>query len=191
MTSTSVLAYERPIKSVNLDKKKVYVEELTQEKEGESTHNQVLLRRTTDTPSKVQLGFAIMKNEDVCVRDQRTNVFRREKDYYNRYNRNAYYDQSNFVNNGCIEVKNQLVSYNKWITLDFDKAKKLEKDGQELIRFSFSENEDNPDVIDFNAVVTNVTDTGEDYTIEAVDEGFFRDQGLSFLYQSQIQVVNH
>lgn len=191
MTSTSVLAYERPIKSVNLDKKKVYVEELTQEKEGESTHNQVLLRRTTDTPSKVQLGFAIMKNEDVCVRDQRTNVFRREKDYYNRYNRNAYYDQSNFVNNGCIEVKNQLVSYNKWITLDFEKAKKLEKDGQELIRFSFSENEDNPDVIDFNAVVTNVTDTGEDYTIEAVDEGFFRDQGLSFLYQSQIQVVNH
>ena len=191
MTSTSVLAYERPIKSVNLDKKKVYVEDLTQEKEGESTHNQVLLRRTTDTPSKVQLGFAIMKNEDVCVRDQRTNVFRREKDYYNRYNRNAYYDQSNFVNNGCIEVKNQLVSYNKWITLDFEKAKKLEKDGQELIRFSFSENEDNPDVIDFNAVVTNVTDTGEDYTIEAVDEGFFRDQGLSFLYQSQIQVVNH
>ena len=191
MTSTGVLAYEMPIKSVNLDKKKVYIEEFTQQKEGESTHNQILLRRTTDTPSKVQLGFAIMTDEDVCVRYQRTNVFRREKDYYNRYNRNSFYDQSNLVNNVCIEFKNQLVGYNKWITLDFDNAKKLEKDGQELFRFSFSENEDNTDVIDFNAEVINVTDTGDDYTMKAVDEGFFRNQGLSFLYQSQIQVVSY
>jgi len=191
VTSTSVLAYEMPIKSVNLDKKKVYIEDFTQQKEGESTHNQILLRRTTDTPSKVQLGFAIMTNEDVCVRYQRTNVFRREKNYYNRYNQNSYYDQSNLVTNVCIEFKNQSVGYNKWITLDFDNAKKLEKDDQELIKFSFAENEDNTAVIDFNAEVINVTDTGEDYTIDAVDEGFFRNQGLSFLYQSQIQVVSY
>jgi len=186
-----VLAYEVPIKSVNLDKKKVYIEKFTQQKEGESTHNQILLRRTTDTPRKVQLVFAVMTNEDVCVRYQRTNVFRREKDYYNRYKRNAHYDQPNLFNNVCIEFKNQPVGDNKWVTLDFENAKKLEKDGQELIRFSFPENENNTDVIDLNAQVINVTDTGEDYTIEAVEEGFFRNQGLSFLYQSQIQVVSY
>ena len=191
LTSTSILAYEIPIKSANLDKKKVYIEKFTQQKEGESTYNQILLRRTTDTPSKVQLGFAVMTNEDVCVRYQRTNVFRREKDYYNRYNRSSYYDQSNLVNNVCIEFENQPVGYNKWITLDFDNAKKLEKDGQELIRFSFSKNEANTDLIDLNAEVINVKSTGEDYTTEAVDEGFFKNQGLSFLYQSRIQVVSY
>jgi len=191
LANTSVLAYEMPLKSVNLDKKKVYIEKFTQQKEGESTYNLILLRRTTDTPSKVQLGFAVMTNEDVCVKYQRTNVFRRKKDYYNRYNRNSYYDQSNLVNNVCIEFKNQPLGYNKWITLDFGNAKKLEKDGQELIRFSFSKNEDNSDLIDLNAEVINVKSTGEDYTTEAVDEGFFRNQGLSFLYQSQIQVVSY
>ena len=67
--------------------------------------------------------------------------------------------------------------------------------GRTVISFlpknGFSENEDNTDVIDFNAEVINVTDTGDDYTMKAVDEGFFRNQGLSFLYQSQIQVVSY
>ena len=186
MTSTSVLAYEIPIKSVNLDKKKVYIEKFTQQKEGESTHNQILLRRTTDTPSKVQLVFAVMTNEDVCVRYQRTNVFRREKDYYNRYKRNLYYDQSNLFNKVCVEFKSQPAGSNKWITLDFDGAKKLEKGDQELIRFSVSQNDINAEVIDINAEVINLTETEteEGYTIETVEEGFFRNQGLCFISNS-------
>ena len=184
LTSTSVLAYEIPIKSVNLDKKKVYIEKFTQQKEGESTHNQILLRRTTDTPSKVQLVFAVMTNEDVCVRYQRTNVFRREKDYYNSYKRNAHYDQTNLFNNVCIDFKNQPVGDNKWVTLDFENAKKLEKDGQEIIRFSVSQNDINAEVIDIYAEVINVTETEEGYTIETVEEGFFRNQELCFISSS-------
>lgn len=187
LMSTSVLPYEMPIKSVNLDKKKVYIQDFTKQKEEESTHNQILLRRTTGTPSKVQLGFAIMTNEDVCVRYQRTNVFRREKDYYYSYNRNSYY----LVTNVCVEFKNQSVGYNKWITLDFDNAKKLEKDDQELIRFSFAEDEDNTDVIDFNAEIIGVAYTGEGYTIDTVEESFFRNQGLSFTYQPQVEIVRY
>lgn len=186
LTSTSVLAYEMPLKYVNLDKKKVYLEDFLRQEEGKSVHNQIVLRRTNDTPNKVQLVFAIMVNEDVCVKYQRANVSRRVKDY-NRYKRGSYYDRSN----DCIEFKRQPNGSNKWITLDFDNAKKLEKDGQELIRFSVSQNDNNTDTIDLNAEVVNVTDAGKEYTIDTVEEGFFRNQGLSFIYQSQIQVVSY
>ena len=191
LTSTSVLAYEMPLKSVNLDKKKVYLEEFLRQEEGKSAHNQIVLRRTTETPSKIQLGFAIMADEDVCVKYQKTNVFRREEDYYNRYKRNTYYDQSNLLNKVCIEFKSQPTGSNKWITLDFDNAKKLEKDDQEIIRFSVSQNDINAKVIDINAEVINGTETIEVYTIDTVEEGFFRNQGLSFIYQSQNQIVSY
>jgi len=191
LASTSVLAYEMPLKSVNLDKKKVYLEEFLRQEEGKSAHNQIVLRRTTDTPGKIQLGFAIMAEEDVCVKYQRTNVFRREEDYYNRYRRNVYYDQSNLLNKVCVEFESKPAGSNKWITLDFGNAKKLEKDGQELIRFSVSQNDNNGDVIDISAEVINGTETGEGYTVDTVEEGFFRNQGLSFTYQSQIQVVSY
>ena len=191
MTSTCVLAYEMPLKSVNLDKKKVYLEEFLRQEEGKSAHNQIVLRRTTDTPGKIQLGFAIMAEEDVCVKYQRTNVFRREEDYYNRYRRNVYYDQSNLLNKVCVEFESKPAGSNKWITLDFGNAKKLEKDGQELIRFSVSQNDNNGDVIDISAEVINGTETGEGYTVDTVEEGFFRNQGLSFIYQPQIQVVSY
>lgn len=191
MTSTSVLAYEMPLKSVNLDKKKVYLEEFLRQEEGKSAHNQIVLRRTTDTPGKIQLGFAIMAEEDVCVKYQRTNVFRREEDYYNRYRRNVYYDQSNLLNKVCVEFESKPAGSNKWITLDFGNAKKLEKDGQELIRFSVSQNDNNGDVIDISAEVINGTETGEGYTVDTVEEGFFRNQGLSFTYQPQIEVVSY
>ena len=191
LTSTSVLAYEMPLKSVNLDKEKVYLEEFLRQEEGKSAHNQIVLRRTADTPSKIQLVFAIMADEDVCVKYQRTNISRREEDYYNRYKRNLNYDQSNLLNKVCIEFKSQPAGSNKWITLDFDGAKKLEKDEQELIRFSVSQNDNNADEIDLNAEVINVTETEEGYTIDTVEEGFFRNQGLSFIYQSQIQVVSY
>lgn len=191
LTSTGVLAYEMPLKSVNLDKKKVYLEEFLRQEEGTSAHNQIVLRRTTDTPGKIQLGFAIMAVEDVCVKYQRTNVFRREEDYYKRNMRNVYYDQSNLLNKVCIEFESQPAGSNKWITLDFGNAKKLEKDGQELIRFSVSQNDNNADVIDISAEVINGTETGEDYTVDTVEEGFFRNQGLSFIYQPQIEVVSY
>ena len=191
LTSTIVLAYEMPLKSVNLDKKKVYLEEFLRQEEGKSAHNQIVLRRTTDTPGKIQLGFAIIADEDVCVKYQRTNVFRRDEDYYNRHKRNVYYDQSNLLNQVCIEFESQPAGLNKWITLDFGNAKKHEKDGQELIRISVSQNGKNADVIDINAEVINVTETGEGYTVDTVEEGFFRNQGLSFTYQSQIQVVSY
>ncbi len=191
LTSTGVLAYEMPLKSVNLDKKKVYLEEFLRQEEGTSAHNQIVLRRTTDTPGKIQLGFAIMAVEDVCVKYQRTSVFRREEDYYKRNMRNVYYDQSNLLNKVCIEFESQPTGSNKWITLDFGNAKKLEKDGQELIRFSVSQNDNNADVIDINAEVINGTETGEGYTVDTVEEGFFRNQGLSFIYQPQIEVVSY
>jgi len=191
LTSTCVLAYEMPLKSVNLDKKKVYLEEFLRQEEGKSAHNQIVLRRTTDTPGKIQLGFAIMAEEDVCVKYQRTNVFRREEDYYNRYRRNVYYDQSNLLNKVCVEFERKPAGSNKWITLDFGNAKKLEKDGQELIRFSVSQNDNNGDVIDISAEVINGTETGEGYTVDTVDEGFFRNQGLNFIYQPQIEVVSY
>ena len=191
LTSTCVLAYEMPLKSVNLDKKKVYLEEFLRQEEGKSAHNQIILRRTIDTPSKIQLGFAVMADEDVCVKYQRTNVFRREEDYYNRYRRNVYYDQSNLLNKVCVEFESKPAGSNKWITLDFGNAKKLEKDGQELIRFSVSQNDNNGDVIDISAEVINGTETGEGYTVDTVEEGFFRNQGLSFTYQPQIQVVSY
>ena len=191
LTSTCVLAYEMPLKSVNLDKKKVYLEEFLRQEEGKSAHNQIVLRRTTDTPGKIQLGFAIMAEEDVCVKYQRTNVFRREEDYYNRYRRNVYYDQSNLLNKVCVEFESKPAGSNKWITLDFGNAKKLEKDGQELIRFSVSQNDNNGDVIDISAEVINGTETGEGYTVDTVDEGFFRNQGLNFIYQPQIEVVSY
>ena len=191
MTSTSVLAYEMPLKSVNLDKKKVYLEEFLRQEEGKSAHNQIVLRRTIETPSKIQLGFAIMAVEDVCVKYQRTNVFRREEDYYNRNKQNVHYDQSNLLNKVCIEFKSQLAGSNKWITFDFENAKELEKDGQELIRFSVSQNDNNGDVIDISAEVINGTETGEGYTVDTVEEGFFRNQGFSFIYQPQIEVVSY
>ncbi|MDG5468873.1 hypothetical protein P9J64_11140 [Deltaproteobacteria bacterium IMCC39524] len=191
LTSTSVLAYEMPLKSVNLDKKKVYLEEFLRQEEGKYAHNQIILRRTIETPSKIQLGFAIMADEDVCVKYQRTNIFRGEEDYYNRNMRNVYYDQSNLLNKVCIEFESQPAGSNKWITLDFDNAKKLEKDNQELIRFSVSQNDNNADVIDINAEVINVTETGEGYTVDTVEEGFFRNPGLSFTYQPQIEVVSY
>ena len=191
LTSSNVLAYDMPLKTVNLDKKKVYLEEFLRQEEGKSAHNQIVLRRTADTPSKIQLVFAIMADEDVCVKYQRTNVSRREEDYYNRYKRNLYYDQSNLFNKVCIEFKSQPAGSNKWITLDFDGAKKLEKGDQELIRFSVSQNDNNADEIDLNAEVINVTETEEGYTIDTVEEGFFRNQGLNFIYQSQIQVVSY
>ena len=186
LTSSNVLAFDMPLKTVNLDKKKVYLEEFLRQEEGKSAHNQIELRRTTDTPSKIQLGFVVMAEGDVCVRYQRTNVSIRKEDYYNRYNRNRA-----GLNKACIEFKNQPVGSNKWITLDFDNAKKLEKDDQEIIRFSVSQNDVNAEEIDINAEVINVTETEEGYTIDTVEEGFFRNQGLNFIYQSQIQVVSY
>ena len=184
LMGSNVLAYDMPLKTVNLDKKKVYLEEFLRQEEGKSAHNQIELRRTTDTPSKIQLGFAIMAYGDVCVRYKRTNVFIRDEDYYNRYKRNSYYGRPDLLNNTCIEFENQPVGSNKWITLDFDNAKKLEKDGQEIIRFSVSQNDINAEVIDINAKVINVTETEEVYTVETVEEGFFRNQGLCFISSS-------
>ena len=184
LTSSNVLAFDMPLKTVNLDKKKVYFEEFLRQEEGKSAHNQIELRRTTDTPSKIQLGFVVMAEGDVCVRYQRTNVFSREGYYYNRYKRNFYYDRANLSNKVCVEFKNQPVGSNKWIALDFDNAKKLEKDDQEIIRFSVSQNDINAEVIDINAEVINVTETEEGYTIEAVEEGVFRNQGLCFISNS-------
>ncbi len=184
LTSSSVLAYDMPLKTVNLDKKKVYLEEFLRQEEGESAHNQIELRRTTDTPGKIQLGFAIMAYGDVCVKYQRTNVLSREEDYYNRYKRNFYYGRADLLNKACIEFENQPVGSNKWITLDFDNAKKLEKDDQEIIRFSVSQTDINAVMIDINAEVINITETEEGYTIETVEEGFFRNQGLSFILNS-------
>lgn len=178
------LAYDMALKTVNLDKKKVYLQDFLRQEEGKSTQNQIELRRTTVTPSKIQLGFAITAYGDVCVRTQRTKVFFREEDYYNRYKRNSYYEKADLLNNVCVEFKNKPVSTNKWITLDFDNAKKLEKDGQEIITFSVSQNDINAEVIDINAEVINVTDTEEVYTIETVEEGFFRNQGLCFISSS-------
>jgi hypothetical protein len=184
LTSSNVFAYDMPLKTVNLDKKKVYLEEFLRLEEGKSAHNQIELRRTTDTPSKIQLGFAIMANGDVCVKHQRTNVFSREEDYYNRYKRNFYYGRENLLNKTCIEFKTQPVGSNKWITLDFDNAKKLKKDDQEIIRFSVSQNDINAEVIDINAEVINGTETEPGYTIETIEEGLFRNQGLSFISNS-------
>jgi hypothetical protein len=183
LTSSNVLAYDMPLKTVNLDKEKVYLEGFLQQEEGKSAHNQIELRRTTDTPSKIQLVFAIMSDGDVCVRYQRTNGFRREEDYY-RYKRNSYYGRADLLHNACIEFKNQPVGSNKWITLDFDNAKKLEKDDQEIIRFSVSQNDINAEVIDINAEVINGSETEPGYTIETVEEGLFRNQGLSFISNS-------
>jgi hypothetical protein len=183
LTSSNVLAYEMPLKTVNLDKKKVYLVEFLRQEEGNPAHKQIELRRTTDTPSKIQLGFAIMADGDVCVRYQRTNVFSREEDYY-RYKRNFYYGRADLLNKACIDFKNQPVGSNKWITLDFDNAKKLENDGQEIIRFSVSQNDINAEVIDINAEVINVTETEEGYTIETVEKGFFKNQGLCFISSS-------
>ena len=177
LTSSNVLAFDMPLKTVNLDKKKVYLEEFLRQEEGKSAHNQIELRRTTDTPSKIQLGFVVMAEGDVCVRYQRTNVSIRKEDYYNRYNRNRA-----GLNKACIEFKNQPVGSNKWITLDFDNAKKLEKNDQEIIRFSVSQNDVNAEEIDINAEVINVTEEG--YTIETVEEGLFRNQGLNFISNS-------
>ena len=183
LMGSNALAYDMPLKTVNLDKKKVYLQDFLRQEEGKSTQNQIELRRTTDTPSKIQLGFAIIAYGDECVRYQRTNVFTREEDYYNRYKRNAYYGRVDLLNNACIEFRNQPVGSNKWITLDFDNAKKLEKDGQEIIK-SVSQNDINAEVIDINAEVINVTETEEGYTIETVEEGFFRNQGLCFISSS-------
>jgi hypothetical protein len=184
LTSSNVLAYDMPLKTVNLDKKKVYLEEFLRQEEGKPAHKQIELRRTTDTPSKIQLGFAIMADGDVCVRYQRTNVSSREGNYYNRYKRNFYYGRADLLNNACIEFKNQPVGSNKWITLDFDNAKKLEKDDQEIIRFSVSQNDINAELIDINAEVINGTETEPGYTIETVEKGLFRNQGLSFISNS-------
>ena len=162
----------------------MYLQEFLRQEEGKAAHNQIELRRTTDTPSKIQLGFAIMTDGDVCVRYQRTNGFKRKEDYYYRYKRNLYYDRADHLNKTCIEFKNQPVGSNKWITLDFDNAKKLEKDGQEIIRFSVSQNDINAEVIDINAEVINGTETEEGYTIETIEEGFFRNQGLNFISNS-------
>ena len=188
LMGSNVLAYDMPLKTVNIDKKKVYLEDFLRQEEGESTHNQIELRRTTDTPRKIQLGFAIMAYGDVCVRYQRTNVFTRKEDYYNRYKRNSFYGRADLLNNVCIEFKNQPVGSNKWITLDFDNAKKLEKDGQEIIRFSVSQNDINAEGIDINAEVLNgtgtETETEPNYTIETIEEGLFRNQGLCFISNS-------
>jgi hypothetical protein len=184
LMGSNALAYDMPLKTVNLDKKKVYLQDFLRQEEGKSTQNQIELRRTTDTPSKIQLGFAIMAYGDECVRYQRTNVYTREEANYNRYKRNSYFGRADLLNNACIEFKNQPVGSNKWITLDFDNAKKLEKDGQEIIRFSVSQNDINAEVIDINAEVINVTETEEGYTIETVEEGFFRNQGLCFISSS-------
>jgi hypothetical protein len=181
---SNALAYDMPLKIVNLDKKKMYLQDFLRQEEGKSTQNQIELRRTTDTPSKIQLGFAIMAYGDECVRYQRTNVYTREEANYNRYKRNSYFGRADHLNNACIEFKNQPVGSNKWITLDFDNAKKLEKDEQETIRFSVSQNDINAKVIDINAEVINVTETEEGYTIETVEEGFFRNQGLCFISSS-------
>ena len=181
LTCSGVFAYEMPLKSVCLDKKKIYLEDFLRHEEGASAYNQIELRRTAVTPSKIQIGFAVMADMDVCVRYQRTNLFRSEKDYYNRRYRDFYYDQSNLSSKACVEFKNQHVGSNKWITLDFDNAKELEKDDQEIIRFSVSQNDINADVIELSAEVVNVTETEEGYTVEFVEEGFFRNQGLSFV----------
>lgn len=184
LMGSNVLAYDMALKTVNLDKRKVYLQDFLRQEEGKSKQNQIELRRTTVTPSKIQLGFAITAYGNVCVRNQRTKVFFREEDYYNRYKRNSYYGKADLLNNACVEFKNQPVGTNKWITLDFDNAKKLEKDGQEIIRLSVSQNDINSEVIDINAEVINVTGTEEVYTIETVEEGFFRNQGLCFISSS-------
>ena len=91
-----------------------------------------------------------------------------------------------------ISLSNAVVAKEKKYSIKLvANAKKLEKDGQELIRFSVSQNDNNADVIDINAEVINVTETGEGYTVDTVEEGFFRNQGLSFIYQPQIEVVSY
>ena len=184
LTSPNVLAFEMPLKTVNLDKKKVYLEEFLRQEEGKPAYKQIELRRTNTTPGKVQLVFAIMADGDVCVKYRRTNVFRREEDYYNRYKRSGNYYRANLLNKVCIEFESQSVGSNKWITLDFDNAKKLEKDDQEIIRFSVSKDDINAEVVDINAEVMNGTEIELDYTVETIEEGLFRNQGLSFISNS-------
>ena len=127
LTCSGVFAYEMPLKSVCLDKKKIYLEDFLRHEEGASAYNQIELRRTAVTPSKIQIGFAVMADMDVCVRYQRTNLFRSEKDYYNRRYRDFYYDQSNLSSKACVEFKNQHVGSNKWITLDLTMQKSLKR----------------------------------------------------------------
>lgn len=180
LTSFSVGAYEMPLKTVSLDKEKLYLEDFLVPEEDGSAHNQIQLRRTSDTPDSVQIGFAIMTDGFVCVKYRSTNAFRRDEYYDNRLGRSRSY----LLHNDCIEAVDQPLAANKWVTLDFDKAKKLKKGDQEFIIFSASQEDFVTEAINLDAKVIDATGVEENYSIVDIEEGFFTDQGLDFISNS-------